>query len=118
MLENDKLFLIPHVSFFIYNVVMQYDIIVTDQNSAIEMLKSKGCCIYNKENIFISRDNGVYSELKLAYTVFNKLVQALIKSYDNTNDEFNINPDDYNITRLPRIGIYYFLDYITHLGRH
>ncbi len=95
-----------------HNVVIQYDeIIVTDDNSAVEMLKSKGCCVYKKENIFLPCNSGIYSEFKDAYTVFNKLIQDLIKNYDNINDEFNINLDNYHITRLPRIGIYYYYYY-------
>jgi len=100
-------------------VISNDEIIVTTQKSAIEMLKSKGCCVYNKENLLLVEDSNIYSKMTSSYILFNKLIQDLIKNYDNINDEFNINLDHYNITRLPRIGnnslLYMLNNFITYL---
>ena len=100
-------------------VISNDEIIVTTQKSAIEMLKSKGCCVYNKENLLLAEDSNIYSKMTSSYILFNKLIQDLIKNYDNINDEFNINLDHYNITRLPRIGnnslLYTLNNFITYL---
>jgi len=79
-------------------------IIADNKDSAVEMLKSRGCCIYNMKSIFLTDNRDKHDELTKTFNVFSKFIQDLIETYDNVNDEFNINLDDYNITRLPRIG--------------
>jgi len=44
-------------------VISNDEIIVTTQKSAIEMLKSKGCCVFNKENLLLAEDSNIYSKM-------------------------------------------------------